>query len=341
MSNDNKTNSFDEKKTIMGKSLKFIHKVYISYIKHIDKNETIKIKYSDTSFIIKKDLKQIFNDYEKYKNNKINSGQNIEILEEIKKFFELKSSDLLKFSKKFPFENKDTSVEIDEDIQKIIGIESKNINLENKLGISLDKLKPVKKIIYFKCISDNYNKKLLDNGDDYLYTQLLDKNCYEIINICFFQNQKTIYKELYECSIEEVKINNKSKLLLISNDYQVIQIFNFKFSLYKEKNDENKSSKNKSQNFLNKKNGKDLNSSNNQEDPQNTSKSTLIPNNSQVNQKFNTIFLLCKKKNDDDEFLIKIEKKDLNSSSKKEKEKKNLLLIIITKKILKILLNQL
>jgi hypothetical protein len=234
----NNNNIFNMKKKIMGICLKFIHKVYISYIKHIDK--TIEIKYITPSFIIKKDLKNIFNDYkEKYINKKVNSVQNNVILEKIKKFFEIKSSDLLKISTKFPFKNKITSVEIDENIKNIIKNESENINLENKYGIFLDELTPEENIERHKSISNSYFKIILDNGDDYLYKQLLNQNCYEIINVCFFQAQKTTYEKLYQCSVVEEQ--NTSKLILIPNNSQTTQTFNPKKLLLKEKNDENES----------------------------------------------------------------------------------------------------
>ena len=279
-------NIFNMKKKIMGICLKFIHKVYISYIKHIDK--TIEIKYITPSFIIKKDLKNIFNDYkEKYINKKVNLVQNNVILEKIKKFFEIKSSDLLKISTKFPFKNKITSVtsvEIDENIKNIIKNESENINLENKYGIFLDELTPEENIERHKSISNSYFKIILDNGDDYLYKQLLNQNCYEIINVCFFQAQKTTYEKLYQCSVVEEQ--NTSKLILIPNNSQTTQTFNPKKLLLKEKNDENEST----QKFLNKKKGKDINfsiekekkeivvNSNNQEVPQNISENLTFKN---------------------------------------------------------------
>ena len=142
----------------------------------------------------------------------------------------------------------------------------------------------------------------------------MDQNCYEIINACFFQDQKITYQKLYQYSVIEVK--NISKLFLISNNFKVIQI----------------SFKNESQNFFIEINEKDLNSSiekdkkefvinsNNKEDPQNNSKSTLIPNNSQETQ---IKFLLCEKKNNENEslqnFFIEIKEKDLDSSRKKKK----------------------
>lgn len=214
----------------MGLCLKFIHMVYISYIKH----KTIKIKYTSPSFIIKKDLKNIFNVYkEKYIDKKVNSEQNNAILGKIKNFFEIKSSDLLKISTKFPFKNKITSVEIDENIIDIIKNESGSINLENKYGIFLDELTPEENIERYKSISNNYYKIILDNGDDYLYKQLLNQNCYEIINVCFFQAQKTTYEKLYQCSV--VKDQNTSKLILTPNNSLTNKTFNPKKLLLKEK----------------------------------------------------------------------------------------------------------
>ena len=183
----------------------------------------------------------------------MNSEQNNAILKKIKNFFEIKSSDLLKISTKFPFKNKITSVEIDENIIDIIKNESGNINLENKYGIFLDELTPEENIERHKSISNSYFKIILDNGDDYLYKQLLNQNCYEIINICFFQAQKTTYEKLYQCSV--VEDQNTSKLLLIPNNSQTTQKFNPKKLLSKENNDENEST----QKFLNKKKGKDIN----------------------------------------------------------------------------------
>ena len=318
----NNNNILNMKKKIMGICLKFIHKVYISYIKHIDK--TIEIKYITPSFIIKKDLKNIFNDYkEKYINKNMNSVQNNVILEKIKKFFEIKSSDLLKISTKFPFKNKITSVtsvEIDENIKNIIKNESENINLENKYGIFLDELTPEENIERHKSISNSYFKIILDNGDDYLYKQLLNQNCYEIINVCFFQDQKTTYEKLYQCSV--VEDQNTSKLHLIPNNSQTTQKFNPKKLLLKEKNDENESQK-----FLNKKKGKDMNfsiekekkeiivNSNNQEDPQNISNSNLIPYNHKATQTFHNKYLLSSQY-----FLYKEKRKDFNFSTEKEKQ---------------------
>ena len=214
----------------------------------------------------------------------MNLVQNNVILEKVKKFFEIKSSDLLKISTKFPFKNKITSVEIDENIKNIIKNESENINLENKYGIFLDELTPEENIKRYKSISNNYYKIILDNGDDYLYKQLLNQNCYEIINVCFFQDQKTTYEKLYQCSVVEEQ--NTSKLILIPNNSQTTQTFNPKKLLLKEKNDENEST----QKFLNKKKGKDINfsiekekkeivvNSNNQEVPQNISENLTFKN---------------------------------------------------------------
>ena len=153
----------------------------------------------------------------------MNSDQNNAILEKIKNFFEIKSSDLLKISTKFPFKNKITSVEIDENIIDIIKNESGNINLENKYGIFLDELTPEENIERHKSISNSYFKIILDNGDDYLYKQLLNQNCYEIINVCFFQAQKTTYEKLYQCSV--VKDQNTSKLILTPNNSLTNKIF--------------------------------------------------------------------------------------------------------------------
>lgn len=334
----NNNNIFNMKKKIMGICLKFIHKVYISYIKHIDK--TIEIKYITPSFIIKKDLKNIFNDYkEKYINKKVNLVQNNVILEKIKKFFEIKSSDLLKISTKFPFKNKITSVtsvEIDENIKNIIKNESENINLENKYGIFLDELTPEENIERHKSISNSYFKIILDNGDDYLYKQLLNQNCYEIINVCFFQAQKTTYEKLYQCSVV-VDPENTSKLLLIPNNSQTTQKFNPKKLLSKKNNDENEST----QKFLNKKKGKDIIfsiekekkeivvNSNNQEVPQNISE----------NLTFKNKFILSKEKHGENEssqnFLINsfnhlnydninIFSENISNYSGNEKEKNNI-----------------
>ena len=456
MYNDNKINSFDEVKTIMGNCLKLIHKVYISYIKHIYKkykNETIEIKYLETSFIIKKNLEKIFIDYKKYIENKVNSDQNYEILEKKKIFFELKSSDLLKFSGKFPFKNEKTSVEIDENIKEIINDEIKYneklkkikkffLNLkallkisnkvekikidedikqaikveienhkilkenkncfelkfsdllkisneflfkkkdtfeiiekiinkvsdniiifENKLGIFLDKLEPNENIKRHKRISKNYYKILLDNGDYYLYTQLLKTNCYEIINVCFFQDQKTTYEKYYNCSVV-VDPENSSRYLLL-NPNKSPKISQNNSSSEKEKkenvvncnnqeglqntsksiltpnysqstqtvcpeflNDENESLQNKSQNFLNKKREKKkiVVNSNIQEALQNTQKILPIPNNSQVIQTFHSKFPPHKEKNNENESSQNI----LNKKSEKdlnfstEKEKKEI-----------------
>ena len=248
-------------KNIMKACLEFFFNVYIESIKEQKK---IEIKSKIISDIIKNDLKDIFIDYKtKYKDKKDISNQN----EKIDKLFNLKFIDLLKFTKKFPFENNDTSInlnEIDENIKNIINEESKNIKIKNKAKIYLDKLKPKENVIRHKIISTNNNyKQKLDYGDYILFNQFLDENCYEILNIYFFQDILVTYKKYYECIIIK---SSPSKLFLIPKNLLISRkiIFN-KLKIYITNKNKNKLPQNESPSYLNKKKKTDLNSTTEEE----------------------------------------------------------------------------
>lgn len=229
------------KNKIIGVSFKLVRKVYISYIYKIIKKHNIKLekKYSMDCYIIKNDLNSFFIGYKrKFIDKKVISDKKEQILfETIHKFLKIKFIDLLKFAN-FPFKNKNNSINIDEDIKDIIVEERKKINFydyyKNKNGeitkIFLDKLKPnkIKQRTKLSSENNNYYKKLVDYGDNELFTNLLDKNIYEIINILYFKDKKTnlekspnikfTYKE--DSPILQISENNNnlSDSLIVNED---------------------------------------------------------------------------------------------------------------------------
>ena len=216
------------KNKIIGVTFKLVRKVYISYIYKIIKKHNIKIekKYSKDCFIIKNELNSFFIGYKrKFIDKKVISDKKEQkLFETIHKFLKIKFIDLLKFAN-FPFKNKNSSINIDEEIKEIIVEERKKINFydyyKNKSGgitkIFLDELKPnkIKQRKKLSSENNNYYKQLVDYGDNELFTNLLDKNIYEIINILYFQDQKT--------NLESPNIkftyNEKSPILRIPENY--------------------------------------------------------------------------------------------------------------------------
>ena len=192
------------KNKIIGNTYKLVRKVYISYIYKIIKKYNIKIekKYSKDCFIIKNDLNNFFIGYKrKFLDKKVISDEKEQkLFETIHKFLKIKFIDLLKFAN-FPFKNKNSSINIDEEIKEIIVEERNKINFydyyKNKSGettkIFLDELKPnkIKQRTKLSSENNNYYRQLVDYGDNELFTKILDKNIYEIINILYFQDQKT------------------------------------------------------------------------------------------------------------------------------------------------------
>jgi hypothetical protein len=109
-------------------------------------------------------------------------------------------------------------------LKKIIVEERKKINFydyyKNKSGeitkIFLDELKSnkIKQRTKLSSENNNYYKQLVDYGDNELFTNLLDKNIYEIINILYFQDQKTNLENSpnkNEVSIHQISENDNDK----------------------------------------------------------------------------------------------------------------------------------
>jgi len=223
--NDKPTNV---KNKIIGKSYKLVKKVYISYMNKIIEKHNINIErnYSLDNYIIKNTLKDFFIGYKKkFIDKEGNIDEKTQIpFDTIHNIFKIKFIDLLTFAN-FPIKNKNSSINIDEEIKEIINEERKKINFNayyknkkrEKIKIYLDELKPnkIKKRNKFRSKNNNY-KQFVDYGDNQMFTKFLDENIYEIINILFFQDQKTTLEKCFPN--KEIKDENSTFLQITDKD---------------------------------------------------------------------------------------------------------------------------